>query len=136
MTDPTRFSIFAGYPRSSCHSPSGRTVDERVDAETRDPGGLGGLEAESERELLDILRAPPSGTTRRAFQEKEYALGAAFSRLTPRQAWALHRRLANPGEGDALAMEFARLVSDRRHRLLDFLADARRRAAIETARCR
>jgi len=94
------------------------------------------LDAETERELLQILRAPASGTARQAFHGKEHALGAVFARLTPLQARALHPRLANPREGDALAEAFARLVIDRRVRLLAFLADARRRAAIDEARRR
>jgi hypothetical protein len=94
------------------------------------------LDAATERELLQILRAPAGGTARQAYHDKEHALGAVFARLAPLQARALQQRLANPREGDALAGAFARLVFDRRARLLEFLAGARRRAAIAEARRR
>ena len=96
----------------------------------------GALDGDTERELLDILGAPATGTARGAFRLKEHAVGAVFARLSPLQARALHHRLANPAEGDALAAAFGRLVAERRVRLLAFLADARRRAAIEAARRR
>lgn len=108
----------------------------RTEIERATPRADDALDAETERELLLILRAPASGTARQAYHDKEHALGAVFARLPPLQARALHPRLANPREGDALAEAFARLVFDRRVRLLEFLAGARRRAAIDEARRR
>ena len=117
--------------RLRARRPVVRAIAERAPADDRSA-----LDVETERELLEILRAPATGTARGAFRFKEHALGAVFARLSPVQARALHHRLANPGDGDALAAAFARLVIDRRVRLLGFLADARRRAAIAEARRR
>jgi hypothetical protein len=68
-----------------------------------------------------------------AFRRKEQALVSLFAALGPRDALALHARLSSPREGDALAARFARLVRERRDRLLAFLADARRREAVAAA---
>jgi len=108
-----------------------RPVVERAPARE-----VGTLDAAIERELLQILRAPASGTVRQAFHDKEHALGAVFARLPLQEARVLYHRLANPADGDVLAEAFARLVFERRVRLLAFLADARRRAAIDQARRR
>jgi hypothetical protein len=65
-----------------------------------------------------------------AFKRREQELGAAFARLAPVDALALHRRLMSPSAADRFAMRFSQLVVDRRVRLLRFLADARRRQAL------
>lgn len=85
--------------------------------------------------LHAILVAPlaPGETALHGFARKEHELRAIFAALAPCDALALHRRLANPVPGDALAGAFGRLVVERRHRLLAFLADARRRAALRGA---
>ena len=82
--------------------------------------------------LLAILDAPllAGETAAAGFTRKERELAAAFAQLSVLAARGLHMRLANPRQGDALAEKFARLTIERRTRLLDFLADARRRAAI------
>ena len=86
--------------------------------------------------LLEILNLPPhpDETLNLAFRRKERELGEAFARLTPREAFELHRRLCNPRPDDPVAERFSRLVVARRVRLLNFLLDARRRAALAAKR--
>lgn len=64
-----------------------------------------------------------------AFARKEKELGEAFAALPILDQRALHSRLSVVREGDMLADKFNRLTQERRARLLNFLADARRRAA-------
>jgi len=64
-----------------------------------------------------------------AFTRKEKELGEAFAALPILDQRALHARLSVVREGDMLAEKFNRLTAERRARLLNFLADARRRAA-------
>lgn len=68
------------------------------------------------------------------YRRKEHLLGALFATLTVSEAMALHQRLSTLDPGDAVCVQFGRLVADRRERLLAFLETARRRAAIEAAR--
>lgn len=63
------------------------------------------------------------------FRRKEHALGALFLHVAPSDALALHRRFVCADPDDALAHKFARLVVERRQRLLAFLTEVRRRAA-------
>lgn len=86
--------------------------------------------------LLAILTtAPPFGETlSAAYARKERELRDVLATLPAADALALHARLADPRPGDALAAAFARLVAERRARLLAFLADAPRRDAIACAR--
>ena len=86
--------------------------------------------------LIAILDAPlaPGETTMTGFARKEHELGAVFAQLTVFESRAMHARLANPKLSDELATRFARLTIERRSRLLSFLADARRRAAIAGGR--
>ncbi|HEU0036389.1 MAG TPA: hypothetical protein VFQ53_37510 [Kofleriaceae bacterium] len=88
--------------------------------------------------LLAILEAPLAlGETAAAgFARKEHELGNAFAQLSILEARTLHARLANPKTGDALAERFSRLTSERRNRLLAFLGDARRRAAVACVQTR
>ena len=90
----------------------------------------------TDHELLAILDEPrqPGETAEAHFRRKETALGTAFAALRAIEAMALHKRLSSPGPDDALASRFARMTIDRRHRLLAFLRDARRREAIAAAR--
>ena len=87
-------------------------------------------------QLISILDAPlaPGETVMAGFARKEHELGAMFARLGVLESRAMHARLANPKPGDELASRFARLTIERRSRLLSFLADARRRAAIAGGR--
>jgi hypothetical protein len=85
-----------------------------------------------EGELHAALDAPArhGETLDFAFRRKEAELRVLFGALRPIDAMALHKRLAHPRPGDLLAERFARLVIERRTRLLAFLGDARRREAI------
>ena len=84
--------------------------------------------------LIEILLRPaPAGAARDEHVRKEHELGSVFMRLTVLEAWKLHKRLSIPAKDDALATAFGRLIEERRARLLAFLGDARRRAALATA---
>jgi hypothetical protein len=82
--------------------------------------------------ILAVLDAPLDLGERAydGYRRKERELGVLFAALPVLEARTLHARLADPRRGDALADHFHRLVADRRTRLLGFLADARRRAAL------
>lgn len=84
--------------------------------------------------LLEILLRPVApGMAREEHTRKEHEIGSLFMRLTVLEAWTLHKRLGNPQPDDAIAVAFGRLIVERRGRLLAFLGDARRRAAIARA---
>jgi hypothetical protein len=85
--------------------------------------------------VLAILAAPLQlgETAQLGYLRKERELRALFAALPVPTARALHARLAAPRAGDVLAAKFAGLVAERKHRLLVFLADARRRDAIAAA---
>ena len=68
-----------------------------------------------------------------AFARKEKELGEAFAALPILDQRALHARLSRMQDGDKLAEKFNRLTPERRTRLLNFLNDARRRAAQSAA---
>lgn len=104
---------FAGRPTASVHTNT--TIASSHDAA-----------------LVAILDAPlhEGEPAQLGFFRKEAELRAAFAALPVLAARALHARLANPRTNDVLATKFARLVAERRNRLLAFLADARRREAI------
>jgi hypothetical protein len=68
-----------------------------------------------------------------AFNKKEKQLGDAFAALPVFDQRALHGRLSSVRPGDLLAEKFNRLAPERRTRLLNFLGDARRRAAMSPA---
>ena len=82
--------------------------------------------------LIAILDAPLGDGEPAAigFLRKEAELRATFAALPVLDARALHARLSTPRSGDLLAAKFAGLVIERRPRLLTFLSDARRRAAL------
>ncbi|HEY1550979.1 MAG TPA: hypothetical protein VGG28_24290 [Kofleriaceae bacterium] len=86
--------------------------------------------------MIAILDAPlrEGETFVAAFARKERDLAAAFSTMPIFDQRALHARLSNPRSGDMLADKFGGLVSERRGRLLAFLGDARRRAAVAAAK--
>ena len=92
--------------------------------------------ASSDAALLRILHAPLAYgmTAREGFMRKEAELRAAFAALPVATQRALHARLSNPHAGDELATKFHQLTAERRTRLLNFLADARRREALAAAR--
>jgi hypothetical protein len=82
--------------------------------------------------LLAILEAPLADGEPAyiGFARKERELGEAFAALPIFDQRALYGRLASPKPADRLAETFARLLPERRTRLLNFLGDARRRAAL------
>jgi len=88
--------------------------------------------------LIAIIFAPaPAGMTHRAAHDaRERAVIAELEPLTAVEALHLHRRLSNPRSGDALAAAFARMVVERRGRILQFLSDTRRRQALAISPCR
>ena len=82
--------------------------------------------------ILTILAAPlRAGETAHAgFRRKEYELGTLFGQLPVDDTRTLHARLGNPRDGDLVAQRFHLLTAERRARLVAFLADAPRRAAL------
>jgi hypothetical protein len=82
--------------------------------------------------LRAILEAPvrPSETAAIGFARKETELRGVFAKLTVLDARMLQSRLSSPKPGDQLADAFQRLTGERRARLINFLADARRREAL------
>lgn len=90
------------------------------------------LPAVDDAPFVAILDAPlhAGETAALGFARKERELAAAFAHLPVLAARALHMRLSSPRSGDVLAEKLSRLTIQRRTRLLNFLADARRRAAL------
>jgi hypothetical protein len=87
-------------------------------------------------QLIEILDAPlaPGETAAIGYRRKEEAIAAVLATLTALESRALLARLTAARPGDRLVEKLARLTLERRHRLLSFLADARRREAIRLAR--
>lgn len=90
------------------------------------------LPTEKEAAFIAIIEAPLQfgETAQFGFARKEAELRTAFASLTVIEARALQMRLSNPRNGDQLAAAFIRVTRDRRERLVNFLADARRREAL------
>jgi hypothetical protein len=88
-----------------------------------------------ESAILAALDAPalPGEQIAMAFKRKESVIRALFAQLDVHESRALHRRLELALPDDPIAGRFGRLVSDRRARLMAFLADARRRMALQAA---
>lgn len=86
--------------------------------------------------LVAILDAPlrAGEPMHLGYARKERELAAAFAALPIFDQRALHTRLVQPKPGDVLAEKFGRLVAERRSRLINFLGDARRRAAVAAAK--
>lgn len=82
--------------------------------------------------MLEILRSPaaPTETVEIAFRRKEAEMLALCAQLSPIESMQLAKRLERGKPGDELAAAFGRLIVDRRQRVLRFLGDARRRAAL------
>jgi hypothetical protein len=89
-----------------------------------------------EAQILACLesRPEPRETVDLAFRRKERDLMALFDQLSVTDARELNRRLSRQWAGDSVAAAFSRLISERRSRLLAFLADARRREALRFGR--
>jgi len=138
LTDSaTIFHRGQGDGPATARSSDSTCYDPRADrTRTVSAAPLVAVRAETEAQIMAVLAAPahPGETVSSQFQRKEHQLGSIFAALSLAEARALHRRLAIPQAGDALALKFARMVVDRKNRLLAFLADAPRRAAIGGAR--
>src|SRR4051812_20119474 len=103
-----------------------RGATETQEPEPREPPWF-------EAAMLEILLRPVAvGMAHAAHAEKEQQLEDLFERFTLIESWTLHKRLKYPAAEDQLAVAFARLIPERRQRLLDFLGDAKRRAAIRS----
>ncbi len=88
------------------------------------------LPGDLDQRIIATIHAPSDGVSAQAaYREKEHQVGAILAMLTVADAQSLHRRLTIPASDDPVAAAFARLTKDRRERLVQFLADARRRAA-------
>lgn len=86
--------------------------------------------------LVQILEAAPAWnqTVDAAFRNKERALLEVFASLSCADATRLYHRLASPRAGDPVSSWLTRLVPERRARLLAYLAEAPRRAAVAKVR--
>lgn len=95
-----------------------------------------GPQAALDHRLIQILEAPPdwNQTVDAAFRNKERALLEVFASLSCADATRLHHRLASPRAGDPVSTWLTRLVPERRARLLAYLAEAPRRAAMAKVR--
>src|SRR5262249_9897253 len=96
------------------------------------------VDAVDER-LIEILDAPLAmgETAASGFLRKEQAIVTVLATLTVLESRALLARIRTARAGDRLAAKLGRLTAERRGRLLAFLADARRREALQLARsCR
>jgi hypothetical protein len=93
------------------------------------PGGNASGSPPCDVALLSILQRPlePGESAMAGFSRKEHELCQALAALSELESRALHARLSDPQPGDVLAAAFIRLAADRRRRLVNFLADARRR---------
>lgn len=89
-----------------------------------------------EEAIISILDAGPQAdeTLQLAFSRIERELCAMFTHLALADAKALHRRLTLCLPDDPIATRFARLICERRGRLMNYLAAAPRREAIRRAR--
>ncbi len=95
------------------------------------PSVTAGVETAMVRILTGGLRI--GETIESGYRRKEHELATLLGTLTVIEARALQRRLELAATDDVLAQQFARLSRDRRHRLISFLADARRRQAVAAA---
>ncbi len=101
----------------------------RLEAHPTAPQG----EARSlDSQLIEVIRAPlHEGESRVAGHDRKgHEIGRLFATLSAIDAWNLHRRLADPQPGDALATAFGRLIQERRTRLLALLGCPKRRASL------
>jgi len=89
-----------------------------------------------ELEILGVMERRPEVGERLefAFRRKELELMSVFQQLSVADSRELHRRLSLMLADDPIAQRFMRLVPERRQRLLVFLLDARRRAALGAAK--
>lgn len=90
------------------------------------------VDAIDDAKLIAILESAlkPGETAMAGYARKERDLAAAFATLSITAAHELRKRLTVAASTDILAAKFMRLTVERRTRLIQFLADARRRAAL------
>lgn len=105
--------------------------DNRVDDEGAECGDLPWRAVALESEILEAFDRPIVGESMEiGYRRKERELMSTFAALSVLDAYELHRRLSVLVANDPIARRFQRLIVPRRERLLAFLRDARRRAAI------
>ena len=82
--------------------------------------------------MIDVIDRPVDAAEGHQLgnDRKERQLRDLFAALSLREALEVRKRLAAARSGDRLAASFQRLVVERRGRLIAFLADAGRRAAL------
>ncbi len=85
--------------------------------------------------LVQIITRPlePGVTAQAGHAGKEHELRQFIDTLTSGEALALHTRLRVAAAGDEVVVAFARLLGERRDRLMAYLGDSRRRAALRAA---
>lgn len=101
-----------------------------------EPWRIAWRSVELEEEILAVLDSSPEPGERieAAFRRKEHELAMVFARLHVHDAMELRRRLTLAPADDPIAARFARLIAERRVRLLAFLDGARRREALRVVR--
>jgi hypothetical protein len=92
------------------------------------------LPVDVESKLRAILTEPirPGEGHQLGNGRKEHELRTVFASLTPVDALHLRHRLDLDHPVDKLALLFRRLVPERRRRLISFLTDPKRRAAVQS----
>ena len=105
---------------------------EKPDVSTRAPAVR--LTSPDEAILAALDRVVPGETIAMSFARREVELRALFDGMSPEVSRCLARRLASKVCGDPVVDRFARLVPERRQRLLSYLEDARRRVAVRSGR--
>ena len=90
------------------------------------------IEVRSEASIIDVLERPADPVEGHMVgnDRKEAELRDLFAALSLHEAWEVRRRLTESRPGDRLAASFQRLVVQRRGRLMAYLAEAGRRAAL------
>lgn len=93
---------------------------------------IAAIAVRSEASIVDVLERRVDASEGHVLgnQRKEQELRDLFAALSLHEAWEVRRRLTESRAGDRLAVAFQRLVLERRGRLVAFLADAGRRAAL------
>jgi hypothetical protein len=132
-TDGMSQSIFGSL--ATARSLSACSRPETREQPAKRPAPANAIEARDEA-FIAIIEAPlkDGETAYFGFARKEEELRAAFASLSVIESLALRSRLCNPRSYDRFAVAFSRLTVDRRVRLIYFLANARRREALNSAR--
>ncbi|MBA3391296.1 MAG: hypothetical protein H0T89_01570 [Deltaproteobacteria bacterium] len=135
---PASASIFCGTLRHTTTIGPRRTIGPPTTNSVRraPPAPVTPPSTTLDAELTAILDAPLvlGETAMVGYARKEAELARVFAKLTILESLTLHKRLTIAKADDALVAKFMRLTVDRRTRLLNFLADARRREAVAARR--